>query len=329
MKLCDVICKTPIHEITPLNNKDNRIYFKRDDLQPFSFGGNKVRIAHKIVEYMLNDGCNVLITYGNKFSNLCRVTTNLCCSLGVECYMISVSDDDHGCERAFNGTMTELFGAKVIRCKKAEVDQVVDELKARLAAEGKKCHYVHDRESETVQCSAYAGVYDEIYRQQLESGVWFDYIFSASGAGTTQGGLIIGKLIHPQYKAPSSPDPKIVGISTARLYERGVFKLKEHVSSYYELFRNGDTPNESDVDRELNLCCDYLCGGYGLYDGEIVDTCNRMLSINGIELDPTYTGKAYLGMEKYLSENGIKGKNVLFIHTGGAPLFFDHLLNNT
>lgn len=325
MKLCDVVCKTPIHEITPLNNSDNRMYLKRDDLQPFSFGGNKVRIAQKILEYMIKNGCDVLITYGSKFSNLCRVTTNLCCAMGIECYMISVSDDDHGCEKAFNGTMTELFGAKIVRCAKAEVEQTVQALADRITAEGKKYHYVHDRVSETVQCTAYIDAYNEIYQYMLETGTWFDYIFSASGAGTTQGGLILGKLTHPMYKAPSSPDPRIVGISTARLYERGVFKLNEHIESYFELFGNGKTALRADIDRELNLSADYLCGGYGLYDEEILATCNKMLCLNGIELDPTYTGKSFLGMEKYLSENGIKGKNVLFVHSGGAPLFFDHL----
>ena len=48
-----------------------------------------------------------------------------------------------------------------------------------------------------------------------------------------------------------------------------------------------------------------------------------MLIKNGIELDPTYTGKAYVGCEKYLRDNNITGKKVLFVHTGGLPLFFD------
>ena len=53
-----------------------------------------------------------------------------------------------------------------------------------------------------------------------------------------------------------------------------------------------------------------------------------MLSVNGIELDTTYTGKAYVGCEKYLQDNNIKGKKVLFVHTGGLPLFFDLLNEN-
>ena len=50
-----------------------------------------------------------------------------------------------------------------------------------------------------------------------------------------------------------------------------------------------------------------------------------MLSQEGIPLDTTYTGKAFWGMEKYILENKIEGKNILFIHTGGTPLFFNDL----
>ncbi len=47
-----------------------------------------------------------------------------------------------------------------------------------------------------------------------------------------------------------------------------------------------------------------------------------MLSKNSIILDPVYTGKAFYGMSQYIRENKIQGKNILFIHTGGLPIFF-------
>ena len=42
-------------------------------------------------------------------------------------------------------------------------------------------------------------------------------------------------------------------------------------------------------------------------------------------MDGTYTGKAFLGMEHYIEEHQISGKKILFIHTGGTPLFYDWL----
>ena len=45
----------------------------------------------------------------------------------------------------------------------------------------------------------------------------------------------------------------------------------------------------------------------------------------GVPFDHTYTGKAFVGMLDYIERMRIEDKNVLFIHTGGTPLFFDHI----
>ena len=53
MNIAHTVFDTPIHELTvPVENYEyngNKFYIKRDDLQPFSFGGNKVRIAQKVI----------------------------------------------------------------------------------------------------------------------------------------------------------------------------------------------------------------------------------------------------------------------------------------
>lgn len=51
----------------------------------------------------------------------------------------------------------------------------------------------------------------------------------------------------------------------------------------------------------------------------------KVYETDGVYLDMTYTGKAFYGMMKYLQEKNIQGKNILFLHTGGLPLFFDFL----
>ena len=54
---------------------------------------------------------------------------------------------------------------------------------------------------------------------------------------------------------------------------------------------------------------------------------SEQMRINGMPLNKTYTGKAFWGMTEYIKKNDIKHKNILFINTGGAPLFFDDLGN--
>lgn len=72
---------------------------------------------------------------------------------------------------------------------------------------------------------------------------------------------------------------------------------------------------------EIYVQDDYLSGGYGKYSDGIKNTIRSMFVCNGIPLDPTYTGKGFYGMLEYLKKNEIKNVNVLFIHTGGTPLF--------
>ena len=76
---------------------------------------------------------------------------------------------------------------------------------------------------------------------------------------------------------------------------------------------------------EIHLDASYTAGGYGIANQEIYQCITKQLRVNGIPLDPCYTGKAFYGMQQYLLKNRVRNKNVLFIHTGGIPLFFDCL----
>ena len=63
-------------------------------------------------------------------------------------------------------------------------------------------------------------------------------------------------------------------------------------------------------------------GGYGAWSEPVADLIRQIYGREGISLDMTYTGRAFYGMVKYLEENKIQGKQILFLHTGGTPLFF-------
>ena len=69
----------------------------------------------------------------------------------------------------------------------------------------------------------------------------------------------------------------------------------------------------------------YTGDGYGKDSAEIELIIRESMLKYGIPLDSTYTAKAFLGMKKYIKEEKIVSKNILFIHTGGTPLFFDDL----
>ncbi len=80
---------------------------------------------------------------------------------------------------------------------------------------------------------------------------------------------------------------------------------------------------ESTSTEAINFIDDYILDGYGSYNDDIVNVIKDTLIKEGIPLDTTYTGKGFWGMKEYIKKHQITGKNILFIHTGGTPLFFD------
>ena len=71
---------TPIQKLEFPNDRNVRLYCKREDLLPFSLGGNKVRIGRAFFQDMQEKNKDCMIIYGNSRSNLCRVLANLCCA---------------------------------------------------------------------------------------------------------------------------------------------------------------------------------------------------------------------------------------------------------
>ena len=87
----------------------------------------------------------------------------------------------------------------------------------------------------------------------------------------------------------------------------------------------GDS-SETEIQDKTIFIDDYAIG-YGESDTQVRETIAMTLKEYGIPIDATYTGKAFMGMGKYIDKEKIRNKKVLFIHTGGTPLFFDTLKN--
>ena len=60
--------------------------------------------------------------------------------------------------------------------------------------------------------------------------------------------------------------------------------------------------------KEIHLASEYTKGGYGQYDEEIEQCIREEFALNGVAMDGTYTGKAFLGMEHYIEDYQISGK---------------------
>ena len=301
--------------------KGNSLWIKREDLIPFSFGGNKARKAILFFEQIDKGDYDCVVTYGSGSSNHCRIIANQCCRRGMECHIIS---PEEASEPTFNSRMMELFGAKITVVPVTQVHDTIEQKIASLKSEGKKPYFIEGGGHGNIGTEAFVQCYQEIREQETELGIHFDYIFFASGTGTTHAGLVCGQLL-------AGDERTIVGISIARKNPRGRNVVLDSVRAY--LGEGASDGNQAvaggaiseEVIQKATIFVDDYTSGYGKDDRRVIDTIEMVLKTYGIPLDSTYTGKAFMGMTEYLAEHRITGKNILFIHTGGTPLFFDTL----
>lgn len=291
-------------------DSENSIYLMREDLIPFSFGGNKARIALEFVSDMKAKGGSCMIGIGTTSSNLCRALASACAKENYPCHLVLFDSPPGDWHETFNLTLMEKSGAVIHKCRKEDSETVVAELMAEASSRGEKPYFMNGSPdgfgNEVTPLRAYA----EIFRLIDDE---FDYVFLPVGACMTVSGLISGK-------ARYGGKQKIIGISISRAQERAVCFIRRYVDAYAAEYGLSPVP-----DSDICFTDRYLCGGYGLCTPEIISVIDRMWRLNAVPLDRTYTGKGFAGMLGYLKDNGICGKKVLFIHTGGTPLFFDGL----
>ncbi|MBD5456684.1 MAG: pyridoxal-phosphate dependent enzyme [Lachnospiraceae bacterium] len=287
----------------------NRYFIKRDDMLPFSFGGNKARKAAEFYKEIQKSDIDVVMTYGSNSSNHCRIIANMAAAMGLSCHIISPEENR---EVLYNTRLVEQFGAVIETCPVSLVSETIERRKEAYRAEGKKPYFIMGGGHGNPGTEGYVKAYREITEYEKENMTYFDYIFHASGTGTTQAGLVCGKLLSGDKKR------KIIGISIAREKERGRQVIKDSIRDYL-----GDDFERLYSEEDLNFMDDYRLGGYGRYHDGVKKMIEDVMRMEGIPMDSTYVGKAFWGMCRYIEENHIKDKNILFIHTGGTPLFFD------
>lgn len=301
---------TPIYK---LESKSNDIYIKRDDLIPYSFGGNKARKGILFFEDIIERKCNSVVTYGSASSNHVRIVSNKCCELGIPCYVVSPIET---AKSTSNSKMYQIFDAKIIEVPIEEVSNTIDQTISLLKEDGKNPYFIPGGGHGNIGTQAYVNCYKEILEFERKEDIIFDYIFHASGTGTTQAGLVCGSIINNDKK-------NIVGISIARKNPRGRDIIVESVMDYLRSINR--QYNYDSINDKVIFTDKYIQSGYGSYNTEILDTVKTSLIKYGIPMDTTYVGKAFYGMTEYIREQNIPNKNILFIHTGGSPLFFDDL----
>lgn len=302
---------TPIMRLG--NFYGNNLYIKREDLIPYSFGGNKARKGSLFFKEIDKNGYDCVVTYGSSHSNHCRIISNMAAERNIPCYIIAPEEVS---DITYNSRMMKLFDAKIETVPVEQVHETIESRMDKLFREGKKPYFIPGGGHGNIGTQAYVDCFDEIATYEENNREYFDYIFFATGTGTTHAGLVCGQLL-------SKDGRTIVGISIARKKERGRSVVIDSIHEYLE--EMNVQVSEGIIQEKTIFIDDYIGSGYGHDNSAVRDTICDVLIQYGIPLDGTYTGKAFYGMKEYIKKEHIKNKKILFIHTGGTPLFFDEL----
>lgn len=295
--------KTPVvflHNISRILGINIRV--KHDDYYPFPGGGSKARKLNYILNEDIQKKYNAIVTAGSNQSNHLRSTALFASKLGMK--LICIIHDNKPERYEGNLKVVKLTGAELRFVNKAEVKEAMDKAMADLSIEGYIPFYIWGGGHCLEGSLAYYDAVKELKGQLREFKP--NYLFVASGTGTTQAGIEIGvrKFL---------PDCQVIGISVARKKIRG----KEVILDSMEKL-NTFLGNPIKMPGDIQFDDFWTGGGYEATYPELLDTIKWVAKNEEIILDPTYTGKAFHALKTYAQNGKIKpGSNVIFWHTGG------------
>jgi L-cysteate sulfo-lyase len=291
-----------------------RLWVKRDDCTGLATGGNKTRKLEFLVGEAIRQQANVLITQGATQSNHARQTAAAAARAGMECKLLleqrQIRDEEY--EFSGNVLLDDLLGAEIVERLPADTDMQarMEQLAEDLRAQGKRPYVIPGGGSNPVGALGYVECATE-----LESApVPVDWVVHGTGSTGTQAGLVAG------LQAMRSPT-KVLGISVRQPEQAQidlVFGLAERTAKLIGA--------EGAVNREHVVVDDrWVGGGYGVPTKEMIDAVRLVASLEGILLDPVYSGKGFAGLLGNIAEGRFAASdNVVFLHTGGAVGLFGY-----
>ncbi len=309
---------TPIEFLPNLTRELDgpNIYIKRDDMLGLFPGGNKTRKLEFLVADALSHGADTLITCGAPQSNHCRITLAAAAKEGLKCRFVieeripnSYHDDANG-----NHFMFRLMGVEDIKVVPAGSDMLgeMQKIADELAAQGRRGYIVPGGGSNPIGALGYVACVQEIMAQLFEQALRIDHIVVGSGSSGTHVGILAG-LYGCNVHIP------VMGIGVSRDPENQEPLVYRELQATAKLLGlRGEVPREL-VKTDGN----YWRPKYSLPNQRMVEAIQMLAQLEGIPLDPSYTGKIMAGLIGLIRQGVYKaGENVLFIHTGGLPSMF-------
>ncbi len=304
---------TPLEHLPRLSDYLGRdIFIKRDDITPLALGGNKLRKLDFLAADALREGADVLITAGAIQSNHVRQTAAVAAKLGLKCVALLENPIDTRAENYLgngNRLLLDLLDCEIERVDALHAPaEQLNALRDRLEAQGFRPYVVPVGGSNALGALGYVECAQEIAHQS-EGVVDFAAVVVASGSAGTHAGLAVGL-------EALLPETELVGVTVSR-------KVADQLPLVSALRQNLDGLLETHSRADITLWDDYFAPRYGMPSEEGMEAVKLLARLEGIILDPVYTGKAMAGLIDGISQQRFRREGpLLFVHTGGAPALF-------
>jgi D-cysteine desulfhydrase family pyridoxal phosphate-dependent enzyme len=281
----------------------DRLWVKRDDATGLAGGGNKARKLEYLCADAIAAGCDTLVTGGGRQSNHVRMTAAAANRLGLHCTIVVSSgrpDVPTG-----NLLLDELLGPEIVwagRFDYYEVEALIDATCQRLSSEGRRPYGMPIGGASAVGALGYVAAAHEL-EEQLPG---IDLAVVADGSGGTHAGLVAGFGDHG----------RVLGVDVGARPD-----LDEQVpAKAAEVARRAGLREPSGT---CSIDHDHFGDDYGAPTDDCLEALQLAARLEGLILDPVYTGKAMAGLIAARRAGRIeRDASVVFLHTGGMPALF-------
>lgn len=302
---------TPLDQAHRLASKIGltKLFIKRDDLTGLAGGGNKARKLEYDFAEIVNGGYDVLITAGGIQSNHARMTAAAASKFGIDVKLVLGGPDFEIAKG--NLLLDVLFNAEIRYLvdddENSSLEKEMNKWAAELFSEGRKPFIIPIGGSTGLGALGYVKAMEEL-SAQLEN---YDVqIVVGVGSCGTFAGTILGTNIF-------LPKARVIGISVSRSSEAIRQRTLELIEESAELIN-------FKIEKQISIeCHDDHFTEYGMFTEKGRKAIDLCANLEGILLDPIYTGKVMAGLIDLVDKKVIdKNIPVVFIHTGGMPILF-------
>ena len=288
-----------------------RIWVKRDDLTECAASGNKIRKLEFVLAAALAAGCDTLITIGGVQSNHCRATALLGARLGLRVHLILRDEGDFQDPPVGNLLLDYLAGASVSlygrRRYVTEHERLVEQWRAHYEARGGKVWVIPVGASDGYGVWGYVDCARELAADFAAEGIRPGLIVHATDSGGTQAGLTLGARLF-NLGCP------VLGMAVCDDAQYFFSKVRADIDHWRTLAACDDGV----VDGDIQVDDRYIGPGYGVAGEEVFAAIREVAALEGLVLDPVYSGKAFHGLVSEIRAGKLAGMNdVVFVHTGG------------